>query len=474
MDDGKRDQGQEAVAATTPAVANPAEAPRRWTLLDVFVGTWFWPATAAQRTQHMKLWKAFAFHVLALALMPLGFTLPASAFAVREYGSMWAPYQEIFYEFNRMPLEAALMILGGTLLPLESALFFCAVLFMPWGAMDERIGDSLRHALRRVWLLTVQLPVIVAAIVTVGFLYEQHEHPIDYVLPVSIVFACGLWLIWAFLRGLGARRTVPCKHRPPICESCGYDLTHSDRQGECSECGEPVQFSLGMNHRPGTPWEHRARLGSWRAYWQTCRLALLQPTQLGRLVHPIPPDSSHLVFLSVHLILLTLLGYLCVVWLYSMTVARPLDWNRTTVQLFLFLGGPLCVFAIIVVCVGIVSLAALGAGWRCRNEFRRNVLAAAIQVTAYQSAALVIALLYGSLTLKLSIYLGFKLPFSSLHRLLGDRAVFTSLTYLLLIIPVAVWYNVITARAVRATRFANDPHPVDSGVVVRVDGNVVT
>ncbi len=41
---------------------------------------------------------------------------------------------------------------------------------------------------------------------------------------------------------------------PVLCESCGYDLSGSERDGLCGECGAPVSESL-PEQRPGSAWQ---------------------------------------------------------------------------------------------------------------------------------------------------------------------------------------------------------------------------
>ncbi|HKQ46564.1 MAG TPA: hypothetical protein VJZ71_00670 [Phycisphaerae bacterium] len=50
---------------------------------------------------------------------------------------------------------------------------------------------------------------------------------------------------------------------PPICEGCGYDLTHLPQDQLCPECGLAVDSSLEpLIRRPGSDWERRGSIGS--------------------------------------------------------------------------------------------------------------------------------------------------------------------------------------------------------------------
>lgn len=93
-----------------------------------------------------------------------------------------------------------------------------------------------------------------------GLRYSGRYEPIAGATGVA---ALGVWLAWAgaVLRVLaaGAPRPPPA---PPLCESCGYDLTHVAADGRCTECGAAVADSLDQpRSRPGNPWE----AGRWAA-----------------------------------------------------------------------------------------------------------------------------------------------------------------------------------------------------------------
>lgn len=74
------------------------------------------------------------------------------------------------------------------------------------------------------------------------------------------------------------------------CPQCGYDLRGraSDR---CPECGLPVDDQT--LREPQIPWTHRDKIGRWRAYWRTVRLALFHPRKLGgEVARPVNLDDA--------------------------------------------------------------------------------------------------------------------------------------------------------------------------------------
>jgi hypothetical protein len=75
-------------------------------------------------------------------------------------------------QLARKPKEVVLTILGIALL-VELGFLGVAYLVMPWGACDEPLGGSFRHALRRVWL---QSPHLVVAALMNGVLFVPLQH----------------------------------------------------------------------------------------------------------------------------------------------------------------------------------------------------------------------------------------------------------------------------------------------------------
>ncbi len=64
------------------------------------------------------------------------------------------------------------------------------------------------------------------------------------------------------------------------CETCGYDLIGTARDGRCPECGRAVAESLPQ-HREGTAWQRSPGLFSWAL---TCKRVLVGPTrEFGRM-----------------------------------------------------------------------------------------------------------------------------------------------------------------------------------------------
>ncbi len=77
--------------------------------------------------------------------------------------------------------------------------------------------------------------------------------------------ASGLLLAAWIQRALeGLRTPIENTEIRPLCEGCGYDLTHRPMDGLCSECGLSVDSSLQpLVRRPGSDWEKEPGPRSW-------------------------------------------------------------------------------------------------------------------------------------------------------------------------------------------------------------------
>jgi hypothetical protein len=70
----------------------------------------------------------------------------------------------------------------------------------------------------------------------------------------------------------------PFPDRDALCESCGYALQTLRPDGDCPECGTPIDDSH-PRHRTGPPWENLASLATWLA---TVRALARHPRQTFR------------------------------------------------------------------------------------------------------------------------------------------------------------------------------------------------
>ncbi len=74
---------------------------------------------------------------------------------------------------------------------------------------------------------------------------------------VAVNMVAVLWVFFASGRAVrGGRKPISPTQFAPMCEGCGYDLSHQGRDTRCPECGRDVHISLtaGLVRRP-TTWE---------------------------------------------------------------------------------------------------------------------------------------------------------------------------------------------------------------------------
>jgi hypothetical protein len=80
----------------------------------------------------------------------------------------------------------------------------------------------------------------------------------------SVVVSLCLLAVW-LRRAIDAAAALETRpDLPPVCEGCGYDLTHQPADGRCSECGGELASSLDENRsRPGSGWDSRKSVRTW-------------------------------------------------------------------------------------------------------------------------------------------------------------------------------------------------------------------
>jgi hypothetical protein len=137
---------------------------RQWPCVIALVTAPFLPATTARRTNGSRLSWAFLVHLGGMALCYLVTSLNRTP-----YWSFWFFLRPFHWTYDLV----AMLIPGKgfragptvlSLLLLEAMFLILAGILMSWGPAMEPLGASYRHALRRLWLHTGQLLLLIGGI----------------------------------------------------------------------------------------------------------------------------------------------------------------------------------------------------------------------------------------------------------------------------------------------------------------------
>jgi len=417
---------------------------------------------------------------------------------------------EIGKEIAREPLISSVVI-AGIVVGIELLFVVLALLATPWGARDEAMRSSVASALRRTWLQTSHL--LPAAVLIGTWLmgvhtaalrwqvanrtpdaqirnppppptnqpqtsqawkdYEEtlkvhrkqrqkavalwtayHRRRPWYVNHEAEVMTCGCfavatWFLWALFRSVGARRAGPPIERPPLCETCGYNLTAAPMDGRCSECGQPVAMSLGPDVRPGVAWQRRHEIGQWRAGRRCAEDAVFRPTSFGRQIQLSADGSDHRRFLVLHIPLFFWIGAFGVLFFAAIESGR----NPFREEEIVYIAAPLGYISAV-----LLLIIVLGTAWLVALYYRfvdgRNLLNASTQMAAYLSGYLVVCGLASAL---FAAALGELRPiFQALRNLSGVG--WEALAFIAWSLVTTVWvvgYVSLVRRGTGAARFAN-------------------
>jgi len=444
---------------------------------------------------------AAAIHVLSVLLATVALIIVAEwAGGELLLNSIVAAIAFVADAFAADPKTTVLIVVGVALL-IEVGFVWLAFWMMPWGAVDEPVRASFSHALRRVWC---QSPHALVIILLIGGLTAQLDrlnyawtavHPVAYppnpatsanlplsapvwtayydevrridqaaraekpwylrfqdAIAVDFGFLCGVWFLAATLRAVGVPRTGMPMPRQPRCDSCGYDLTLMPMDSRCPECGEPVAASLGPDARPGTPWQ-RPGNGLLSAWWPTFRMAVRQPTVLGRMLQLQSPGTAHRRFLLLPMPIIFLVGAASPPALYfTIEGHSPFPGDAHLVLVGSPVFGTLCVVGTLIVSLGTASRRGI---WHVIRD-KRNLLSGAVQVVSYLVPFLVLWQIFGAATgiaaIVLSTAPGFQAMCASTW-VPAEMWAFFLWSLPNLILGIVYWR--LARTAIAATRYAN-------------------
>jgi hypothetical protein len=138
----------------------------------------------------------------------------------------------------------------------------------PWASY----GPLLQVASAGLWLIAVLFGVIGAAGVWADIV-ERRDEPWGRGVSLgpgagpalaAVCIAAGLWLLISWMARAARGVDTPPPDLNPICEGCGYDLSHTPSSGICPECRLGLDESLAEGvSRPGAAWQRRPDLAAW-------------------------------------------------------------------------------------------------------------------------------------------------------------------------------------------------------------------
>ena len=516
---GRSDPVTEQTQATAPQAHASPKGGARWPAWATFVTAGICPKTTATRTTHVGLGGAYVVHVVTFALAALLVVflqawedIGGSFDFLYILGTACSTLLDVEEVFARQPLVMTVAT-AATFFGIELAILLAALVAAPWGARDEPIGVSFRHAVRRTWLVTPHaLLVILASALTIFPLSRAtqawwHANPptTDVFPPWSqqpcnlppgsrawqeyqalmkehqaavrkhqaawddawarapwyaahsddvngcFILAAVVWVLWALLRSVGAPRPVVPVARPPLCEACGYNLTHAPPEGRCPECGEPVTASLGPDARRGPPWQRRAECDRWHAWWRCTIDPIRRPRSFGRNLQLCTPTTTHRGFLIVQLAAVLVVAWIGVIGCYvADTGKNPFKGESEVV----WLVGPTVglVSAVTALALTLFAAGVVAVGYHFAD--RRNLMPGTMQAVAYLGGYLVLWTVVAAVTA--CVLFATKYRVMAYAKLWSVHPVFLGFcVWLLPNLRIALGYVRLVLRITAGARYAN-------------------
>jgi len=251
-----------------------------------------WPVWTMRRCEGTPLWAAWLAHVLAI-ILAVGVAIVGFAF-VETIDAQTVDLAQILYHamygLAKVPGEILREIVSTHDAPLllltyaavlEAIFVLVAVPLVPWSARDESLRQTRNHVLKVAWLSTGAIVPLLAFFFAITLALEWYEathgtpmptlgdvnafmkwhnarpwlirHEAE-ILGLTTLAAFG-WYVSVVLRAGAVPRVGPPRARPPICEECGYNLSHTPVESRCPECGTIVRESMSPGLRRPNAWE---------------------------------------------------------------------------------------------------------------------------------------------------------------------------------------------------------------------------
>ncbi len=428
------------------------------------------------RCRQTPLWAAWLAHLLAfgvaLAITFIGVAFMDAALSARSRTLIsqvaWDLLCQTLWEFwvGTVNVRAGLIQIGIFLASIEAAFVLVAFLLIPLSARDEPLRQTCRRALRTTWLWTgTAIPFLIVLMPVLFELEFQatawnrrtpwnanlaqrqmwldarpwHIRHEDDVMALAIgILSC--WALGVLLRAATAGPEETSPSRPPICEVCGYNLSHTPSDSRCPECGTPVCDSVQPGLRQPNDWEQGRGLRPISALLRYSLAAAFRPRRFFRTMQTRRGLDRARTFLVIHL------GLTALVVPVSAIAEAILDGRHWTDVNDV---GPHTLLLVLLTCVWILSAASV-VGFACRLLWKQNVMPGVAKVFCYLAGLYVFLALVCGLCVAPAMGLFWVLAFTRRGLAPYAIAAWAVLSGLCLLL-----YLVLCLVGVRRIRYAN-------------------
>jgi len=370
---------------------------------------WIAPRRTAARCRQTPLWAAWLAHLLAvavaLAIAFVGIVFMDAAISARSRTLVSQVAWDLLCQtlldvwVGAVDVRGNLIQIGIFLASIEVAFVFVAFLLIPLSARDEPLRQTCRRAVRTTWLWTgtaipfliVLMPVLFELeLQAVGWRrmtpwhavlaqrqawsdarpwYVRHE---DDAMALAIG-VLGCWALGVLLRAATTGQAETSPSQPPICEVCGYNLSHTPPDSRCPECGTPVCESVQPGLRQPNDWEQGRGLRPIGALLRCGLAAAFRPDRFFRTMQTRRGLGRARTFFVIHLGLTALVVPISAV---AEAIHDGRHWADVNDV------GPYTLVLVLFTCVWLLSAASV-VGFVCRLLWKENAMPGVAKVFCY-------------------------------------------------------------------------------------------
>ena len=390
---------------------------------------WIAPRRTAMRCRQTPLWAAWLAHLLAvavaLAIAFVGIVFMDAALSARNRTLVSQVAWDLLHQtlldvwVGAVDVRANLIQIGILLASIEVAFVFVAFLLIPLSARDEPLRQTCRRAVRTTWLWTgTAIPFLIVLMPVLFELEFQtagwrrmavwhgdqaqfqawldarpwHIRHEDDAMAVAIGLL-GCWALGVLLRAATTGQEETAPSRPPICEVCGYNLSHHSPDSRCPECGTPVCESVQPGLRQPNDWEQGQGLQPIGALLRCGLAAAFRPDRFFRTMQTRRGLGRARTFFVIHLGLIALVPPMSAV---AEAIHDGRHWADVNDV------GPYTLVLVLFTCVWLLSAASI-VGFVCRLLWKENVMSGVAKVFCYLSGPYFLLILVWRLCIALTM-----------------------------------------------------------------------